>query len=179
MPDEHHADGRIRPRGHPLQHRRARNGRTRGADRCRRQHRRRQRIRTDDRQRRGVVVDQQHRGIGVGAPDQRRGRLGLRHHLDVLDAGTQQFLTQGVGLRRVGQAQPRRGQPVTRLGHRTEGADDGVGQVGHRVVGQVEGVLVVHLATVGRRPDHRQASHPIGDRHPQDHVHRTTPCLTR
>jgi hypothetical protein len=74
----------------------------------------------------------------------------------------------------VREVQPRRGQPVARLGHRTVGPDDGVGKVGrHVVAGQVEGIFVEHLAA--GRTDHRQPGDRSGHRHPEDNVHRTTP----
>ena len=174
MPDEHHPQRCVRLRGHALQHRRARDGRTGRADGHRRQHRRRHAVGIDGRQRRGLVVDEQQHGFAVGAADQGRGRLGLRHHLDVLDSGAQQNLAEGVGLGGVREVQPRRGQPVARLGHRTVGPDDGVGKVGrHVVAGQVEGIFVEHLAA--GRTDHRQPGDRPGHRHPEDNVHRTTP----
>ena len=77
----------------------------------------------------------------------------------------------------VGQAEPCRDHLTARVGHRTVGADDGVGEFSRGVPGQVERVLVEHLAARGGGTDQRQPRHPSGDRDPEDYVHRFTPCL--
>ncbi len=177
LTDEHHPQRSVGC-GHLLQDRSAGHCRSGGSDRHRRQRRRGFVVFADHRQRHRVVIGQQQRRVRAGTARQRCGGLGLGHHLDVLHARSRDGLPQGVGGRKVGQAQARRGDPVARFGHLAIGADDGVGQFGQPVVGQVEGVLVQHLTATRRRPDHRQSRHPSGDRHPEDYVHGSSPCLT-
>ena len=117
-------------------------------------------VRADDRQRRGVVVDQQHRGIGVGAPDQRWAASAStpprrpRHRRSTQSAAGCRPATRPAGTA---------ASAASRLPDRQPhgGADDGVGQVGHRVVRQVKGVLVEHLAA---RPANRSSPSEPPDR---------------